>query len=340
MAALPHESTTKGRTHSVRSLDELEARCRELGAGQQLIETLLPAKSLALLVGDSGLGKSPLVYQMAICVATGTAFLGRPVQKGRVLILDYENGLAQTLDLAHSLQQHLGLSDLPEGALKFWSYNDCATGEETRDAIHDLIVTFRPSLVIVDSLTGYYPEIEERNANATQGIQSLRQAMRATDCTIVAVHHLRKPSNMPNAKPPRLEHGPHEWFLQARGARALINACDVRLGLEAAKSTQPDAAVILGGFARVTGVLPLLTLSRCYDDRGEPLGYAALAGDQLLPSEQRETYHQLPDCFPFKTAKQVYCKGDQATMDFLHKCIALRILYQEKRGGVYRKSAP
>lgn len=139
---------------------------------------------------------------------------------------------------------------------------------------------------------------------------------------------------MPNAKPPRLEQGLHEWFLQTRGARALINACDVRLGLEAAKPAQSDAAVVLGRFAGVTGNLPLLTLSRRYDDRGDPLGYAALAGDQLLPPEQRETYHQLPDFFTFKQAKQVYGKGDQATMDYLKKCILLRILRPRARAAL------
>jgi len=52
----------------------------------------VPSRSVNILVGDSGLGKSPLVYQLGISVATGVPFLGRETRKGRVVIADNENG--------------------------------------------------------------------------------------------------------------------------------------------------------------------------------------------------------------------------------------------------------
>src|SRR6267378_1469177 len=44
-----------------------------------VVEGLLPRASINLLVGDSGIGKSPLAYQLALSVAAGIPFLGLPV---------------------------------------------------------------------------------------------------------------------------------------------------------------------------------------------------------------------------------------------------------------------
>lgn len=43
--------------------ETLKVRVRELGASDFLIKGILPARSIAMLLGDSGLGKSPLIYQ-------------------------------------------------------------------------------------------------------------------------------------------------------------------------------------------------------------------------------------------------------------------------------------
>ncbi len=47
----------------------LRVRARELGASPYVVKGLLPARSISILLGDSGLGKSPLMYQAAVCVA-------------------------------------------------------------------------------------------------------------------------------------------------------------------------------------------------------------------------------------------------------------------------------
>src|SRR5215469_4878899 len=52
----------------------LKQRCHELRGNQYLIADLLPKRSLSIVVGDSGLGKSPLLYQAALSVAEGIPF--------------------------------------------------------------------------------------------------------------------------------------------------------------------------------------------------------------------------------------------------------------------------
>jgi RecA-family ATPase len=102
---------------------ELRKECERAGP-RYLIDGLIPERSLGILVGDSGLGKSPLAYQMGICVATGIPFLGLPTQKSRVLYLDFENGLQDVNGIITQLSTYLGLNE-PPGDLFLWNINDC-----------------------------------------------------------------------------------------------------------------------------------------------------------------------------------------------------------------------
>jgi RecA-family ATPase len=137
-----------------------------------LVQELIPNPSLILLVGDSGLGKSALQYQLAICVAAGIPFLGLPVQRGRVLYLDYENGRDQANTIVQQISTFLGLESGPENLL-MWNYNDCSSPSGSFN-YGELIKDVRPSLVVVDSITAMHPAIEEKT-------QMLRQSFKITD---------------------------------------------------------------------------------------------------------------------------------------------------------------
>jgi hypothetical protein len=333
---------------SVYSLHDLKQRIDELGSDKYLIDGLIPDRSLGILVGDSGLGKSPLLYQMAVCVACGLPFLGHAVRQGHVLCLDFENGLGQVHDIIAGLSAYLGVAGVPSN-LHLWNFNDCSEryGEHGHAAF-DMIRDIKPSLVIADALTGLYPEIEKDNWSAVKAIQAMRTVIKDTGTAIVGVQHIRKPSEKPEYKPSPLEDcsDVRTWFLQTRGARALINGMDVRLGVDTPGSTsgevtmageyKEEIALVLGGFARVRGQLPLTYLARVSDENGEALAYRALSGQSLLVNKvQREAFEKLPAAFRFKDAQAAYAKGPQATTDFLNKCLGLGIL--RKAGKTYEK---
>jgi len=46
-----------------------------------LVDQLIPTRSIAILVGDSGLGKTPLGISLGLSVATGMPFLERPTKQ-------------------------------------------------------------------------------------------------------------------------------------------------------------------------------------------------------------------------------------------------------------------
>jgi hypothetical protein len=57
--------------HTPESLDVL---CANEAKKEFIVEGLLAAGAVGILVGDSGIGKSPLLYQLALCVAAGIPF--------------------------------------------------------------------------------------------------------------------------------------------------------------------------------------------------------------------------------------------------------------------------
>lgn len=316
--------------------EQLGRRRRELGCGTPLISGLIPQQSISIVVGDSGVGKSPLLYQAAISVAAGLPFLGRAVSQGRVLYLDFENGLGDVEDLTARISRHLGLAGVPEDML-CWNYND-APQNWTSEQLGSMVRDAQPIWTILDSLGAYSPEIEEKSSYVTRAFQEFRKISRAHNTAITGVHHLRKPSSKPLEAPPALEDNPHNWLLQARGSRALINSCDVRIGLDraSASSHAQEVALVLGGFGRVRGNLQTLFLGRVLDEDDEPLGYQQLSGRSLLFNpEQQAAYERLPDSFRFTEAQRLYRHGAQATTDFLKKCIGVGIM--RKDGREYRK---
>jgi hypothetical protein len=210
-----------------------------------------------------------------------------------------------------------------------------------------MISDVRPLLIVMDPLTGLFPEIEDRNSEARKSLQKLREVMRDCGCSIIASQHIRKPSK--EATPPPLETctNVREWFLQTRGASALINGTDIRLGVDeprlangsrSSDDSSEEVALVLRGFGRVRGEIPLVYLSRHCGEDGEPMGYGVATGSKLLLNTDREAaFDKLAETFRFKDAQLALGKGGQATTDFLRQCIGLDLI--RKANKRYQKIA-
>src|ERR1017187_7625685 len=75
---------------------------------EEIIAGLIAKGTYNIAIGQSGIGKSPFFVMMALCVAFGIPFLGLPVQRGRVLFVDYENGDGLT-EMEDTLSEFLGI---------------------------------------------------------------------------------------------------------------------------------------------------------------------------------------------------------------------------------------
>jgi hypothetical protein len=342
-----HELVDVKRKHALRNHTDAQS---EAGSNTKyIVENLLPERQLGVIVGNSGLGKSPALYQLAICVAAGVAFLGDRTTETDVLYLDFENGAGASNLLAKRIAKFLGLPEVPENFLR-WNADDCAAsfgrpGHGVEDIIRDwsraTAATGRPKLAIVDPLRFWLQTVEDAR-HADEQIQLARRVIRETGAGILGVHHLRRVSGEAAIKIPLLETDPRTWIqAMSRGAGALINGSDTRLGLETAacKFAHDKEALVLAGFRRVHGQLGPIYLERVTSEEdGEPLGYRRLASVELLANpDHTAAFQRFPARFTFSEASQLFGKSDSATTNLLKKCAALKLL--KKEGRHYVKAA-
>ena len=305
------------------NLDQLNQLCSEQPANY-IVEGLFPAEDVHGACGDSGLGKTPWAYQLGLCVATGKPFLGFPVQQGRVLYFDGENGLEQIKGITDSLCTFLGIEGCPPDFL--------VRTDET--GIADAAKSENPSLIIVDTLRALYPDAERSNDEMARLLNELRLVGRRDGSAILLLHHPRKPNA---EKPvPSLETlPPLEWLNEASGARAFINQTTTRIAFD--RTRNPDAAFVMKYHVKTKGSSESIYIERVLDENGEALGYRRLVGVELLANaEQQAAFARLPEQFTFKNAKQTYGRTDDPTRDWLLKCIALGLAKQIGR-GLYQK---
>jgi AAA domain-containing protein len=310
---------------------EVDRICANEIRTQFLVDGFLPAKSVAIAAGDSTIGKSPLVLQLALCVAAGVAFLGMRTTKGRVLYFDLENPLPDFKVMRDSLVRFLGLSDTPK---------DFLLVTEPQSNLERLIAEIRPQLIVIDSVRSFRPDVTETNTKAGEWLKQIRSLARKYGCAFLLVHHLKKPArgregdlvelslqSLPVAK----------WMLEMEGPRAFVNQTDVRLGV--ARSDSNRAALEVKWSRRIYGDSPLVLLDRVFDADGEPAGYRHLSGAALLTQERREALEKLLPEFSFKEAKAALDRSDDPTMKFLRECVQLGVVEKIARGR-YRKMMP
>jgi len=149
-------------------------------------------------ISDPKVGKSWMMYGLSICVATGTDWLGIPVARGRVLIVDNE---LHPSTLAHRLPT-VGNAM----GLRFADYRDvidtwCLRGNLR--SLQELLVAFKSlvkageyKLIIFDAKYRFASQGVSENDNAAETLiyNTLDQIAAETRAAVVVVHHASKGS--------------------------------------------------------------------------------------------------------------------------------------------------
>ncbi len=302
-----------------------------------LIEDLFLKPSINIIIGDSGLGKTPLLIQMGICIASGRPFLGRGVlQSGTVLYADFESPAGEFQTMLTDISRFLGLTEVPS-AFRVWSpywSEGSGTSSSLEAQLKRMVEKLEPSLVVVDSLRDIWPTAESKNEEASR-VYKFQREMSKCGASFVNVHHVRKPNSQ--FTPPDLASDPHGWLLEAAGARALINQSDTRLGIERRETNGAD--LLISGFTRIVGrVAPLYVRREC-DEQGFPLGYRALTGVSLLPENYRKAFVSLPESFRFTDAQRLLGGGNSGsnTSNFIGACRSLGLIRHDPLSRLYVK---
>jgi RecA-family ATPase len=138
-----------------------------------LVEGLLRMRSVNLLVGDSGLGKTPLAIQIGICIAAGIPLFGHRVQQGRVLYCDAESGRAEFCETLQVISRFLGLQDAPPD-FHVWSPNWEIERSEQKSwwspgmRLKEIVDEVSPIFVVADAFRTFWPTAEVKNSDAAE----------------------------------------------------------------------------------------------------------------------------------------------------------------------------
>ena len=289
-----------------------------------LVEGLLGERSLNILVGDSNLGKTPLAVTLGVSVASGRPFLGRKVEKGRVLYFDSETPLPEFPHMLEVISQTAGLTEPPSEFLTFPlngpESENSSTATGPGEAVLDAVSMAKPSLVIIDPLRTFWPQAQKDAETAMSVLAPLRKATKKEGCTWLLLHHRRKHSAEGT---PSLLTDAHGWLQESAGSQALVNHTDTRLGVEPVDGPG-DAELVLGGFARSKGRIAPFYLGRERDSKtGEPVGYQPLLGLALLPESYQEAFMALPDKFRFVDALRALGGASSSNAKaFLDRCVS------------------
>jgi len=156
-----------------------------------IVENVLPKKFNSIIAGTTGSKKTYWAIQLGMCIANGEKeFCGNAIkQKQKVLYVDTEIGMDELHRRFLRIQKHLK-----------WQADDdfimmSKTGKHTDiwDSIHQAIESYRPDLIIIDSLY---------NSTTVSDFSTAPQISKVTDAltqfkdrygiTVLAVHHFNK----------------------------------------------------------------------------------------------------------------------------------------------------
>jgi len=158
-----------------------------------LVKDILPAKSLAILYGPPGAGKTFLALDVALSVASASDWAGHPTTPGAVVYIVAEGvaGLSKRLKawgVVHGVSDVSRVYLVPDAP-------QLAQGTDVEHLLRDLQVQIPEpiSLVIIDTLARCFLGGDENSAKDVgkliAGADRLRKKL---DCAVLLVHHTTK----------------------------------------------------------------------------------------------------------------------------------------------------
>jgi RecA-family ATPase len=151
-----------------------------------LWDRMLPTGTLDVLAAYMKVGKSTLVYDLALCVSRGEPFLGFPTKQGGVLIIALEEKREHAIK---RLRDYGVTEDDPIWMVGVPLSPTPSLYKELRTFIEDKGIV----LVIIDSLARFAMlKDEDDNSEVTKFMSPLVDVAHETNTVVLLIHHERK----------------------------------------------------------------------------------------------------------------------------------------------------
>jgi archaellum biogenesis ATPase FlaH len=247
-------------------IDDLIAFVAEDDPDRLIGENRFLGKGTSFLIsGHSGIGKSSLSLQKAICFSVEKPFLPRPDGTGgleasrpvKTLIVQSENDLG---DMAEAMQGIVTGLELTPDEIKLMKENiqirhDTAhTGLEFIDMLYHLFAQFKADVILIDPLFAFVgADITKAEVIGDFFRKGLNTFMQVTKCIVIFMHHIPKPST-----DPRHTRQGHDDIYSGAGSAELTNWARATATL---KPMNGYFQLIFGKRSKRTGIL---------NDEGKP----------------------------------------------------------------------
>ena len=307
VTALPEPSTVS--VHRRYRLYSVADALAEQPPVQWVVDGLFQPGSVSMVAGDAGCKKTWAMLDIAICVAMGKEWLGKPTIQGTALYLDEEsNPGALSTRIKRIMAGHQAPTELPLHftSLAGWNLRKPNSVEE----LESLLTELQPTLVVIDALADVMPGADENAVKDVQPVfQTLRRLANTHRTAIVVIHHNNKTGGY-------------------RGSTAIDAALDLRLAVE----SRQDGSLMSFQSEKVRDTEPFRFSAefRYDDDTGE----VCLATTAAAPAKGTSAYEQrvldyLRNGPALRQAIIDHCGGESA-----RKAIAALV----QQGRIYRSN--
>ena len=154
----------------------------------------LAKKTLSILEGDPGLGKSYLAMMVSAALSKGQKLpcvhKGKPRAEGPIIYFDIENNAASVTKVR---LRHNGFDDLGNyyPIEQAFSIED----EDAIEEIYEYLERIKPILVVFDTLNTYIGKADTHKASeATQAMNIFKEIATDFNCSVLVLRHLTKGS--------------------------------------------------------------------------------------------------------------------------------------------------
>jgi len=313
----------------------------------EVVEGLIREGQIAVLGGTYGVGKSPAIAQLAVCVSKGKPFCSRKTDRRRVIMFDLENDGDVCRGNIHRISQELGgrLPRVPDD-LDIHLAHDRTPPKQRRlsafdydDRDHIKLLESRlkkapNALIIIDPVELFFEFDKLNGRDVLRQYKRLRALSVDYPCAAyLLTFNLRKRDR--RTRKADLLQEPRDWLDEVAGAMDIMNRSDVRIGMD----FYDEDIRIINGVRRNEDFDPLLI---------KPIGKPdALAGFRrvkprelnilrALTKRQREQLAVLPDRFRFEAVADKLVPR-ASLYRLINRAKSLRLLKQADDGR-YRKA--
>lgn len=165
------------------------------GEGKWLIDKIWANPGTGIIAGTPKTGKTWLMLEMVVAIASGTPFLGRfPALKGPVLVYSPEGSPVEARDRFLQVMRRRGV-DESRCPVYFIRKNQlCLADAKDQEAIEMAVMEVQPKLLVFDPLAECFSGDENSSSEVKPVTSFLNRLAREHACSVLLTHHTTKKS--------------------------------------------------------------------------------------------------------------------------------------------------